>query len=59
MGAITVLVWWLMIFTNGMASVPELLPAGLVAAMENLGRPLDAFVPSWIWTALVGAMLLG
>lgn len=59
MGAITVLVGWLMIFTNGMASVPELLPAGFVVAMENLGRQIDAFVPSWIWTALVGALLLG
>lgn len=46
MGAVTVLVWWLMIFTNCMESVPELLPAGFGAAKENLGRPLDAFVPS-------------
>lgn len=59
MGAITVVVGWLMIFTNGMASVPELLPAGLVAALENLGRQIDSAVPSWIWTALVGALLLG
>ena len=58
MGAITAAVGWLMIFTNGMAAVPELLPPRVVAAVENLGRQLDAVVPSWAWTALVGALLL-
>lgn len=58
MGAITVLVGWLMIFTNGMAAVPELLPTGFVAALEDLGRGLDAVIPSWVWTALIGALLL-
>ncbi|MBV1779237.1 cytochrome c biogenesis protein CcdA [Paeniglutamicibacter sp. ABSL32-1] len=58
MGAITVVVGWLMIFTNGMAAVPELLPRNMIAAVENVGRQLDAAVPSWAWTALVGAFLL-
>ncbi|GAA1866882.1 cytochrome c biogenesis CcdA family protein [Paeniglutamicibacter psychrophenolicus] len=58
MGAVTAAVGWLMIFTNGMAAVPELLPSSMIAAMENLGRQLDAVVPSWAWTALVGALLL-
>lgn len=58
MGAVTVLVGWLMIFTNGMAAVPELLPADLVTAVEDLGRGLDAVIPSWAWTALIGVLLL-
>lgn len=58
MGAVTVLVGWILIFTNGMAAVPELLPSTLIAAFENLGRQVDAAVPSWAWTALVGALLL-
>lgn len=58
MGAITAVVGWLMIFTSGMAAVPELLPADAIAAVENLGRQLDAVVPSWVWTALIGALLL-
>jgi cytochrome c-type biogenesis protein len=58
MGAVTVLVGWILIFTNGMAAVPELLPSNWIAAFENLGRQVDAAVPSWAWTALVGALLL-
>jgi hypothetical protein len=59
LGAITVFVGWIMIFTNGMASVPELLPAGFIAALENPGRQIDSAVPSSVWTALVGALFSG
>lgn len=58
MGALTVLVGWIMIFTNGLATVPELLPSGLIATVDNLGRQIDAYVPSWAWTTLVGMLLL-
>ncbi|MDR7358036.1 cytochrome c biogenesis CcdA family protein [Paeniglutamicibacter sulfureus] len=54
-GRFTVLVGWILIFTNGTAAVPELLPSNWNAAFENLGRQVDAAVPSWAWTALVGA----
>ncbi|GAA4366752.1 cytochrome c biogenesis CcdA family protein [Paeniglutamicibacter cryotolerans] len=58
MGAVTVLVGWMMIFTNGLASVPELLPSPWIASLENFGRYLDAAVPAWVWTVLVGLLLL-
>lgn len=58
MGAVTILVGWMMIFTNGMAAVPELLPSSWIASLEDLGRGLDAAVPSWVWTLLVGILLL-
>lgn len=58
MGLVTVFVGWLMIFTNGMASVPELLPSAMILWFENIGRTLDAVVPAWAWTLLVGILLL-
>ncbi|PQZ86676.1 cytochrome C biogenesis protein [Arthrobacter sp. MYb227] len=58
MGFVTVIVGWLMIFTNGMASIPELLPSAMILWFENLGRTLDAMVPPWVWTLLVGILLL-
>lgn len=58
MGAVTVFVGWIMIFTNGMATVPELLPSGVIATVETLGRQIDAYLPPWVWTALVGMLLL-
>lgn len=58
MGAVTVLVGWLMIFTNGMAAIPEMLPSAWIAALEDAGRWLDAAVPLWVWTVLVGVLLL-
>ncbi len=57
-GAVTVVVGWLMIFTNGMASIPELLPSNWITSLENLGRGIDAAVPSWVWTLGVGILLL-
>ena len=57
-GAVTVVVGCLMIFTNGMASIPELLPAGWTAFMESLARWIDSFVPAWAWTLLVGILLM-
>lgn len=58
MGLVTAFVGWLMIFTNGMASVPELLPSAMILWFENIGRTLDAIVPPWAWTLLVGVLLL-
>jgi hypothetical protein len=57
-GAVTVVVGWLMIFTNGMASIPELLPSNWITSLESLGRGIDAAVPSWVWTLGVGILLL-
>ena len=57
-GAVTVLVGWLMIFTNGMASIPELLPSSWISFFEESGRWLDSVVPSWVWTLLVGVLLM-
>lgn len=58
MGLVTAIVGWLMIFTNGMASIPELLPSAMIFWFENIGRTLDSLVPSWVWTILVGIVLL-
>ena len=58
MGLVTIFVGWLMIFTNGMAAVPELLPSAMILWFENVGRTLDAIVPAWVWTLLVGTLLL-
>lgn len=58
MGLVTVAVGWLMIFTNGMAAIPELLPSNMILWLENLGRGLDAVIPSWVWTLVIGVLLL-
>lgn len=57
-GAVTILVGWLMLFTNGMASIPELLPSTWISAIEGVGRHLDSTVPSWAWTLVVGILLM-
>ncbi|MGL3807574.1 cytochrome c biogenesis CcdA family protein [Paeniglutamicibacter sp. R2-26] len=57
-GAVTIIVGCLMIFTNGMASVPELLPASWTAFMESSAQWIDSFVPAWVWTLLVGVLLM-
>jgi hypothetical protein len=38
--------------------IPELLPSSWISFLENSGRWLDSVVPSWVWTLLVGVLLM-
>lgn len=57
-GTVTIIVGILMLTTGGLLTMPDLLSASLMEKISAIASRIDAALPGWAWTALLGALLL-
>ncbi|GAA5226468.1 cytochrome c biogenesis CcdA family protein [Paeniglutamicibacter antarcticus] len=57
-GTVTMAVGIIMLTTGGLITMPEMISADLSARITEGASLIDAAMPSWAWTALLGALLL-
>ena len=57
-GVVTIAVGIIMLTTGGLVTMPEMISSDLSARITQGASRIDAAMPSWAWTALLGALLL-